>query len=88
MLSIAKTVIKDGYCKLSVAFKQAFPKLIYKTDIARERVLQMPLTCIRVGNVEKGTTFWLLVEYIEGVSYEKHLCTTGVQLLLPSARQK
>ena len=74
MLSIAKTVASDGYCRLSVSFKNAFPTLSYKADIARERVLQMPLACIRLGSPEKGTSSWFFVEYVEGVNYQKFAC--------------
>ena len=41
MLSIANTIINDGYAKLSLIFKAVFP-LTYKADIARQKVLQMP----------------------------------------------
>lgn len=58
MLSIANTVVSEGYCKLSESFRKAFPALSYKTDIARERVLQMSLACIRFGSPEKGG-IWL-----------------------------
>ena len=63
MLSIANTVFTNGYCKLSESFKTAFPTASYKTDIARQRVLQMPLACIRLGSLEKGTSSWYLIEY-------------------------
>lgn len=74
MLSIANTVARNGYCRLSVSFKKAFPTLSYKTDIARQRVLRMPLACIRLGSTEKGTSAWYLTEYIEGVNYQKFAC--------------
>ena len=72
MLSIANTVITDRYAKLST-FKTAFPALTYKSDIAQQKVLQMPLACIRFGTPE-GTSSWFLFEYIEDVSYSKFAC--------------
>ena len=39
MLSITKTIVNDGYAKLSLSFRTAFPSLTYKADIARQKVL-------------------------------------------------
>lgn len=69
LLSVANYVLQKGYCMLSKAFKMAFPTQQYKADIARQRMLQMPLTCIRVGTPESGTAAWFVVEYVEGVNY-------------------
>ena len=94
MLSIANLVITEGYCKLSIAYKNTFPTLTYKADIARLKVLQMPLACIRVGSPEKGQCFWYLVEYVEGVVYQKFasfaeaLMHSKPHLPLPFTRQK
>ena len=74
MFSIANTVVNDGYAKLSSSFKSAFPSLTYKADIARQKVLQMPLVCIRFGTPKDGTSAWFLFEYIEGVNYNKFAC--------------
>lgn len=69
LLSVATHVLQEGYIMLSKAFKMAFPSQVYKADIARQRMLQMPLVCIRVGAPESGQAMWFLVEYIEGVNY-------------------
>lgn len=69
LLSVANYVLQEGYCMLSKAFKMAFPTQQYKADIARQRMLQMPLACIRVGTPESGTAAWFVVEYVEGVNY-------------------
>ena len=69
MLSVAHSVIKEGYCMLSQAFKLAFPHQVYKTDIARQRFLQMPVACIRVGTPQSGKLAWFLVQYVEGVNF-------------------
>ena len=55
MLLVANAVLKEGYCTLSKAFKIAFPLQVYKADIARQRLLQMPLACIHVGKLSSGT---------------------------------
>ena len=49
MFSIANSIVNDGYAKLSLTFKAAFPSSTYKADIARQKVLQMPLVCIWFG---------------------------------------
>ena len=74
MLSIANTILDDGYAKLSSSFRTAFPALTYKADIARQKVLQMPLVCIRFGTPKEGTSSWFLFEYMEGVNYNKFAC--------------
>ena len=69
LTSVANRVEQEGHIRLSTAFKMAFPSQAYKADIARQRMLQMPLACIRVGKPESGTAAWFLVEYVEGVNY-------------------
>ena len=64
MLSIAETVSSSSFITLSEAFKAAFPKQKYKPDIARQRLLQMPLVCIHLD-------VWFLVEFVEGVDYKQ-----------------
>ena len=61
MLSIAETLSSSSFMTLSEAFKAAFPRQKYKPDIARQRLLQMPLVCIRLD-------VWFLVEFV-GVDY-------------------
>ena len=74
MLNVAKSVATNGYCQLSSAYRSAFPLHTYKPDIARQRLLQMPLACIRLGDLKKGTSCWYLVEYVQGVDYVKFAC--------------
>ena len=69
MISVSFRIIKEGYYMLSEAFWFAFPDQTYKTDIAVQRFLQMPLASIRVGTPQSGTAAWFLVEYVEGVDY-------------------
>ena len=74
MLNIAKSVATNGYCQLATGYRSAFPLQAYKPDIARQRLLQMPLACIRLGDLRKGTSCWYLVEYVQGVDYVKFAC--------------
>ena len=79
MLLIAESVIADGHCRLSESFKKAFPSLSYKTDIARRKVLQMPLVCIRLRD-EWGQFVWYIFEHIKGTNYQQfaHFAQTMV----------
>ena len=51
LLAVCHRVLKFGYAKLSDCFKSSFPNQTYKADLARQRLLQMPLVCIRYGDV-------------------------------------
>ena len=68
LLSVASRILKEGFCMLSEGFKLAFPNQVYKSDIAMQCFLQMPLASIRVGTPQSGKAAWLLVEYMEGVN--------------------
>ena len=70
MLSVAKSVATNSCCQLASAYRSAFPLHTYKPDIARLRLLQMPLACICLGNLKQGTCCWYLVEYVQGVDCE------------------
>ncbi len=74
MISVAKCVLQNGYCQLSTAFRSAFPQLTYKTGDARQRLLRMPLACVRIGDLKKGSASWYLVEYVPGVDYVRFAC--------------
>lgn len=68
MLQIATNITANGHCRLSDSFKKAFPSVTYKTELARRKVLQMPLVCIRLKE-PNGHLIWYLFEYIEGTDY-------------------
>lgn len=80
LLRVAKVVDKEGFIQLSEAFKLAFPSQTYRTNIARERFLQMPLACIRFGELKAGNSCWYLVAFVEGVDYDKFACFTDALL--------
>ena len=67
LINVAKLVLSNGHIQLSVAFKSAYPTQTYKTDIAIQRFLQMPLVCIK----PKERQTWFLVEFVEGTKYMK-----------------
>ena len=69
LLSIAAQILEDGFCMLSEGFKVAFPNQVYKSDIALQRLLQMPLAAIRIGTPNSGKAAWFLIEYVESVNY-------------------
>ena len=69
---------------LSQAFKLAFPHQVYKTDTARQRFLQMPVACIRVGTPGSGKEAWYLIQYVEGVDYVNFLILLKLCSLLIS----
>lgn len=69
LLLVANYVVREGHITLSKAFKMAFQSQAYKADIAKQRMLQMPLACVRVGTPESGKAVSFLVEFIEGVNY-------------------
>ena len=68
LLKVAKVVNKDGFIKLS--FVLAWPTQTYRTNIATEKFLQMPLACIRIGDPNAGNSCWYLIAYIERVDYK------------------
>ena len=51
-------------------FRTAFPKIKYTAEVARRRLLQMPLVSIVVGNHSTGTSLSYLLECQVGVNYE------------------
>ena len=47
-LSVAARILEDGFCMLSEGFKLAFPDHVCKSDVALQRLLQMPLAAVRI----------------------------------------
>ena len=69
MLSVAFSVLDNGFVALSKAFHLAFPDQSYKIDIALAHLLHLPLAVVCIGTPKSSKAMWLLVEYIEGVNY-------------------
>ena len=68
MLQVAKYVSQNGFMKLKSAFVGSFPSVEYSQVKARRRLLQMPLSCVRV-DYAPGQSECFLVEYHPGVNY-------------------
>ena len=71
MLKVANTILEQGYCTLSDAFRLASPTVKYTAEHARRKLLQMPLVCIRIGDPSKGQSFSILMERFPGTDYTK-----------------
>lgn len=69
LLTVAQSIVDAGYAVLSEAFRTAFPKIKYTAEVARRRLLQMPLVSIVVGNPSTGTSLSYLLECQVGVNY-------------------
>ena len=69
LLSIARSVLENGFVVLAQAFRSAFPNVTYHTSIAKRRVLKMPLAAVRVGLPRSGVSEVYLFEYNQGVNY-------------------
>ena len=74
LLSIAKSILENGFVLLAKAFRSAFPNVTYHTENAKRRVLKMPLAALRVGCPKSGLSEVYLFEYSKGVNYQQFLC--------------
>ena len=54
ILSIAQTIVENGFVVMSTAFWDAFPGVKYSAEVACCRFLQMPLVYIIVGEQKCG----------------------------------
>ena len=54
LLTVAQTVLDNGFVLLAQAFKSAFPNVTYHSHSAKQRLLQTPLAAICVGTPESG----------------------------------
>ena len=81
MLHVANVVLHDGYVTLKSAFTESFPSVEYNVTYARRRLLQMPLTCIRI-EYHAGVTECFLIEYYPNANY------SSIQALIKSVMQK
>lgn len=78
LLGVAETILEYGFCVQSEAFKHAYPSVRYSAEVARRKLLQMPLVSIMVGDPHSGKSLSYLLEYQQGVNYE------AIQQLLSS----
>lgn len=75
MLQIAQEILQKGFTKLKDSYVQSFPLVKYDQTLARRRLLQMPLVCIRV-DYSQGRSECLLLEHVPSVNY------TNMRILL------
>ena len=73
LLSIAKSILENGFVLLAKAFRSAFLNVTYHTENAKCRVLKMPLAALRVGCPKSGMSEIYLFEYSKGLNYQQFL---------------
>lgn len=69
MLQAAATIIDHGFAKLKDVYTHCFPDCKYDQALARRRLLQMPLVCIRI-DYKPGLAECMLIEHVRGVEYK------------------
>ena len=81
ILTVAQTIIDDGFVVMSEAFRNAYPSLKYTAEIARRKFLQMPLVNIVIGNTGSGRACSYLVENQPGMDYTSvyHLISSVIE---------
>lgn len=70
-LKVIEIVYEQGYCILSEAYKLVSEVVKYTAERARNKLLQMPLVAIRIGDPDTGYSFTVLVEKFSGTDYSK-----------------
>ena len=78
LLRVASSVLEKGFVPLSSAFKDAFPGLCYQTHSAKQKLLQIPLVSLRIGQPNSGLAQVYLVEYSPCVDYKQLLNVISV----------
>ena len=75
LLSIARSLLENGFVVLAQAFRSAFPNVTYHTSIAKRRVLKMPLAAVRVGLPRSGVSEVYLFECVNYHHFQRLLNT-------------
>ena len=70
LLKVATTVVQNGFCTLRYAFNLT-SNAAYDTEIAKRKLLQMPLAAIRIGKPCSGTSLTLLIEHNPSIDFQK-----------------
>ena len=81
MLLAAKMVEDKGFATLKDVFTTCFPEVMYNSAHARRRLLQMPLTYLRI-DFDNHTSECYLVEHSPGCNY------VNLQALLKNVMQR
>ena len=61
--------VNEGFSSLKDAFTKHFPCVKYKSDHACQRLLQMPLVCVRI-DFRAGVSVCYLLEHRPQTNYE------------------
>lgn len=70
MLSIAQTIVKNGFVVMSTAFQDVFTGVKYSIKVACHRFQQMFLVCIIVGEQKSGRSLAYLLENNAEMNYQ------------------
>ena len=70
LIKVAEYIQRKGYMELKDAFQLSCPKLTSYTALqARQKLLQMPLAAIRIGNPAQGTLHYVVVAKQQSINY-------------------
>ena len=70
LVSVAENIMECGFCVQSEVFKRVFASFKYNAEIARRKLLQMPLVCIIGGDRNSGKSLSYLLESQQGLNYQ------------------
>ena len=70
LLKVARHIEKEGFMYLKEAFVLSSPGKVYSALHARQKLLQMPLVAVAIGNHQKGTRRLVLVQKQQFVNYK------------------
>ena len=70
LLKVARHIEKEGFMHLKEAFVLSSPGKVYSALHARQKLLQMPLAAVAIGNHQKGTRRLVLVQIQQFVNYK------------------
>ena len=69
LVSIAQSILTNGFVPLSEAFRATFPNVSYHSHSAKRLLLQLPLVAVRIGQAESGLAQVCLFEHHPGVRF-------------------
>jgi len=70
LLKVARHIVKEGWINLKDAFILSSPGKVYSPLHARQKLLQMPLAAIAIGNPQQGNHRLVLVQKQQFVNYK------------------
>lgn len=62
LLHAAEMILQSHICSLPDVFKSSFPGVTYAAENAKRRLLQMPITTLRLGQPSTGKTKIVVME--------------------------